>query len=101
MKENKNKDLIVEEKELFVRVILKPDLNSDSKAFLVSGIVDKYIDRLLFVLVRTGKGRNWCATLMISKTEKYRLNQIQEELEAYFTTIRGRDISKNDGTLRG
>ena len=36
---------------------------------------------------------------MISKTEKYRLNQIQEELEAYFTTIRGRDISKNDGTL--
>ena len=57
MKENKNKDLIVEEKELFVRVILKPDLNSDSKAFLVSGIVDKYIDRLLFVLVYKDRER--------------------------------------------
>ena len=96
----RNKDLIVEERDLFVRVILNPDLNSDSKKSLISGLVDKYIDRLVFVLeYKDRESKDLVCESIVSKTEKYKLKLVQEELEAHFTTIRGCDISKNDGTL--
>ena len=96
----RNKDLIVEERDLFVRVILNPDLNSDSKKSLISELVDKYIDRLVFVLeYKDRESKDLVCESIVSKTEKYKLKLVQEELEAHFTTIRGCDISKNDGTL--
>ena len=96
----RNKDLIVEERDLFVRVIVNPGLNSDSKKSLISELVDKYIDRLVFVLeYKDRESKDLVCESTVSNTEKYKLKLVQEELEAHFTTIRGCDISKNDGTL--
>ena len=89
-------DLLVETSNcIFVRAVFKR-VSDSRKEILKASLVEKFVDKLVYIYERREGETDILCTSIVSKTESLKLDELKIELEQHFKEICNCDVSKSD-----